>query len=364
MTRLPALLLLAACSTAEKAPRPSGIDTTPSVPAESPRFAMAHGAVDSVKASRSIKRVDTSWVDTVRTYATIRVPVAPTVLSGTPFLGYECTAATLKPYTTCVRAAGSWSANDLAAMKAVGGTLMLNQGGYGKFQNCSVGHTAAEIAVLCDKKKTPTADRRYNPAQYKAWVYALAPYAQSWQPFIADGTLIGAQVIDDIGTGTWDVAITKGQQDTMAMWWKEVVPGITTFTREKATGLTGYDWKYLDASLTSYNGRYMGDIRLWRDSNVVAAKQAKLSLMLGVNLLDGGKLVPGCYHGADPRYCAMTPEELYTWGMIQLSTPGICGWVTWKLDAAYQSRPGIAPALQTLAAMAARLPAPPCRRPS
>jgi hypothetical protein len=361
--------LMVAAITVACTEKPAKVAERPTAIAEpSPRrLGAAPTAPDSITVATAITKIDTNRVDSVKAYYTkrdtITVPGPATLVVGTPMLSYECTAPTMGFFTGCLRSAGAWSTGDLAAIKALGGKLILMQGSYGKFQNCSIGHTPAEVAILCNKTKTPTADRRYNPGLYKAWVSTLKPYAAQWKSYLADGTLMGAQIIDDIGTGTWDVAITKGQQDTMAMWWKEAIPGIVTWTREKATGLTGYPWAYLDGSITSYNARYMGDIRLWRDSNVVAAKSAKLALALGINLLNGGKVVPGCYHGENPAQCAMTVAELYEISTVQLETPEACAWVTWMLSPAYYAQPGVTPTLKTLGNLARLRYAPPCRKP-
>lgn len=147
----------------------------------------------------------------------------------------------------------------------------------------------------------------------------------------------------------------------MAKWWKELMPGLTTFVREKATSLTTYPWAYLDASISQYNAGHMGDVTLWRDSNVVAARTAKLGLMLSLNVLDGGKVVPDCYHGGSASACSMTPVELLAYGAVQAAAPEACGLVSWRTSPAYQAQPGVAEALELLADIAALRSAPSCR---
>jgi hypothetical protein len=300
---------------------------------------------DSVRSSSAIIRIDTVRVDSVKSWYTKRdtVRIPPPATTGVPFGSYECTGKDLGLFSFCMRSASKWSLGEMAGVQAAGGKFMLNQGGYDKFRK---------------------ADRTFDPAKYQAWVQSLQPYVASWQPYLATGTLIGVQVIDDIGPGTWGVRITQAQIEDMARAWKQIMPGLTTFVREKATGLTGFRWVYLDASISGYSARYMGDITKWRDSNVVAAKAAKLGLMLSLNLLDGGKLVPGCFHGANPAFCALTPVELLTYGAVQISTPEACAVATWKTDAAYQAQPGVSDALKTLAALAALRSGPPCGQPS
>jgi hypothetical protein len=315
------------------------------------RVAASNGELqaDSVRSTSAIIRIDTARVDSVRLWYTrhdtVQVPMpSPPIKGGIPFGAWECTAPdNLGPFNLCIRSAGSWITPELKALQPFGGKLLLSQGGYSKFQN---------------------PDKTYNAEKYYDWVQSLKPQVKQWQRYLADGTLMGVQVIDDIGKTNWGgVPITKAQIEEMSKWWKELMPGITTFVREKATGLAGYPWEYLDGSITQYNARYMGDITKWRDSNVVAARDNKLALMLSLNVLNGGKVVPGCYHADEDEYCAMTPIELLSLGAVQIATPEACGVATWKISPTYLAQPGIADAFKSLATLAALRSALPCRRP-
>jgi hypothetical protein len=271
---------------------------------------------------------------------TVNSPLGGGTPTGIPFGSWECKGSSVGPFTLCIRSASEYSAGEMQGLAEVGGKMLLSQGGYEKFKTNGI----------------------YDPAKYRAWIESLKPHVASWQPYLTNGTLFGVQVIDDVGTTNWGgKAITKAQQDEMAKWWKELVPGISTFTREKATGLTGHTWAYLDASITQYNARYMGDVTKWRDSNVVAAKAANLGLVLSLNVLDGGKLVTGCYRGGSSTTCSMTPTELRTYGTIQAAVPDICGLVSWKTSSAYQSQPGVTDALKYLAGLAVAHSAATCR---
>lgn len=304
---------------------------------------------DSIRSTSTIIKIDTVRVDSVKSWYTkrdtVRIPApapVPSAVTGIPFGSYECTGKDLGRFSFCIRSASKWSAGEMAGVQAAGGKFMLNQGGYDKFRK---------------------ADRTFDPVKYQDWVLSLQPFVAAWQPYLASGTLMGVQVIDDIGASTWGVRITQAQIEDMAKAWKQIMPEVTTFVREKATGLTGFPWISLDASISGYNARYMGDITKWRDSNVVAAKAANLGLMLSLNLLDGGKLVPGCFRGANPAYCALTPDELLSYGAIEISTPEACAVATWKTSPAYQAQPGVSEALKTLAALAALRSGPPCGPP-
>ena len=267
--------------------------------------------------------------------------------TGIPFGSYECKGSSLTPFTMCIRAAGDWSAAEMSGLKAGKGKLILNQGGYAKFKTNGF----------------------YDPARYHAWVQSLKPYVESWKPYLADGTLMGAQVIDDRGPNNWGGrGITNQQVDEMAKWWKELVPGISTFVAggyADDLAITGYTFRYLDGSISQYNARYMGDVAVWRDKALAAARTAKTSIILSLNVLAGGKLVSGCYKytSGDPAVagtCAMTPTEIRTYGAALANGDGACGLASWKTTAEYQALPGVTDALKYVAELASKRPAVNC----
>ena len=277
----------------------------------------------------------------------VTVP-APSLSGGLTFGSYECTGSNLGPFSLCIRAAGSWTESELSGLKAVGGKLILNQGGYAKFKN---------------------ATGQYDPSKYYTWVQALKPYVASWKPYLDAGILVGAQVIDDRGKSNWGgVAISNAQIDEMAKWWKEIVPGITTFVSGGyATDLVGYSYHYLDGSITQYNAGYMGDVTLWRDKQVAAARSAGTSLILSLNVLAGGKIVSGCWSisSGDPAVqgtCSMTASEVRTYGAALAAAPDICGMASWKSLSTYQSLTGVTDALKYVNGLAKARLAVTCRR--
>jgi hypothetical protein len=279
----------------------------------------------------------------------VTVPAPPpSGTGGLTFGSYECTGSNLGPFSLCIRAAGSWTQSELSGLKAAGGKLILNQGGYAKFKNAS---------------------GLYDSSKYYTWVQALKPYVASWQPYLDAGILVGAQVIDDRGKENWGgVAITNAQLDEMAKWWKEIAPGITTFVSGGyATDLVGYSYRYLDGSITQYNAGYMGDVTVWRDKQVAAARSAGTSLILSLNVLAGGKILSGCWNitSGDPAVagtCSMTASEVRAYGAVLAAAPDICGMASWKSLSTYQSLAGVTDALKYVNELAKARPAVSCKR--
>jgi hypothetical protein len=255
---------------------------------------------------------------------------------------FDCTPSALSAYNLCNRSAGKWTAAEMRALQTRGAKIILNQGGYGKFKDSR---------------------GRYSPTKYYNWVRSHRSYASSWKPYL-NKVLIGVQVIDDRGATNWGgKPITNGQIEQMARWWKQIVPGITTFVSGGyAWNLVGYRWKYLDGSINQFNASYMGNVKTWRDRSVAAARSARTSLILSMNVLNGGKIVRGCYRGGRRNMCSMSANELRTYGAALAAAPGICGVGTWMYSSKYQGRPGITYALKYIASQASKRVPPSCKR--
>jgi len=52
------------------------------------------------------------------------------------------------------------------------------------------------------------------------------------------------------------------------------------------------------------------------DKAVAAAAKAKTSLILSLNVLNGGKTLRGCYHADSRTLCSMTANEIRTYGAL------------------------------------------------
>lgn len=286
-------------------------------------------------------RVDTVTITETDT-VTVAGDVVPAVALGIPFGEYECDASSLAPFGMCVRAAGTYSSATLAAFRAKGAKLILNQGGYGKFKD---------------------AQGRFDPAKYTIWLNSIASAVQTWGSYVSDSTLFAVQVIDDRGASNWGgVAITNAQIDEMARQWKVLLPGVLTVVREKATGLTGYTYVYLDASISQYNADHSGTISSFVSQNVAAAASARLGLIFSLNVLNGGSCKPEfCVPGTSSGLYNMGPNELRTYANAMLGATGVCAFTAWRLDATYLARPGVVGAFTYIAGQTATKPTASCR---
>jgi hypothetical protein len=187
---------------------------------------------------------------------------------------------------------------------------------------------------------------------------------QDLAPYIADGTLMANYLIDEPhNRASWGRVVPYETLDQMAQYSKSLWPGLTTITRTRVSWLdqARFKWTYLDAGWSQYSAN-RGDVTAFRDTEVAAAHRSGLALMFSLNISDGGEVVPGCYPGTRPVWCAMTAAELSRFGTVLGSAPTACGLTFWQYDRDYLGRSDIQAAVQDVARVVAEHPAVPCLR--
>jgi hypothetical protein len=205
-------------------------------------------------------------------------------------------------------------------------------------------------------------DRTFNLEKWKEQVARFKDV--NLQPFIADGTLIGFLLIDepDDPSNWGGQKIPPSTVEEMARYSKQLWPGMTTFVRSKPVylGSTGIKFKYLDAGWAMYQS-WQGDVSSWVKTQVAAAKEAGIGLIVGLNVLNGGTEASGI-KGTKGNFYAMSPSQLRSWGTILMNEPYACGFFNWRYDSRYNALPDIQEAMTALAQMAESHPKTPCRQ--
>ena len=181
--------------------------------------------------------------------------------------------------------------------------------------------------------------------------------------YIADGTLYAHYLIDEPeDPSRWNgKPVTYSELEEAARYSKEVFPGLTTIVRVVPTWLQGapFRWVHLDAAWAQYRAS-KGDVTLYRDTQVAAAKAQGLGLMFSLNVLGGGD-------GSSSREFTsglhnMSALELATYGKALIEAPYGCGLLMWREDPAYLNAPGIRSAMEILSAQAKARPANSCNQ--
>lgn len=209
-----------------------------------------------------------------------------------------------------------------------------------------------------------------------AWKAQVARWRGSGvQAYIDDGTLAGHMLLDDV-TNFEGHDPTASELDEMARYSKELMPGLMTFVRQKATALPspeGGRYRYVDAAVNQYEVME-GDVREYATHQATRAQELGIGVINGLNIADGGDGSsgrPGYRAGHHP----MTAAEIRTYGDVLVRVPTCGMFLNWEYDgeeqwsdgtigAVYLDDPEIQAALAGLAVQLARHRAVPLLRPS
>lgn len=181
---------------------------------------------------------------------------------------------------------------------------------------------------------TYTTDGNFDLAK---WKEALSVWVDSGvQEFIDDGTLAGHMILDDIDTFS-GIDATASDLDEMARYSQEIMPGLMTFARQKATRMpvpaSGY-YDYLDACVnqyTNYQGYSDGDINIYATIQHDTAMALGLEIINGLNIADGGDGSSGQPGWKSGKY-AMSADEIMSYGEVLLSVPDVTMFLMWEYD--------------------------------
>ena len=186
---------------------------------------------------------------------------------------------------------------------------------------------------------------------------------------VADGTVIGADIMDEPQHPSWKNSVTRPMLDSMAAYVKSIFPTLPVGVSVRLDWRPAETFTRIDFVTTQYVASY-GPIATWRDSALARARRNGVAVVFSLNILNGGggfgetaetcarKLTGGV--GATKGRCRMSPEQLRAFGM-SLASAG-CGLILWKFDSVYVSKPENLTALEDLARFSSQVPATPCRR--
>lgn len=187
-------------------------------------------------------------------------------------------------------------------------------------------------------------DRTFSLTKWKALVDRYR--SVNLAPFINDGTIIGHYLIDEPhNTSRWGgKVISQATVEEMARHSKQSWPGMTTFARVVPSWLASASITYvhLDAGWTQYVAG-KGDPVNWVTSETAAAKRKGLGLVVGLNVLKGGK-------GSNRP--PMTATEVRTFGTAMLNEAYACAFYLWSHDLDYYGRSDVKSAMAALSVKA------------
>ncbi len=207
-----------------------------------------------------------------------------------------------------------------------------------------------------------------------AWTTQL----ERWEPavlapWIADGTLVGHMLLDDIANFEGHDP-TAAELDEMARRSKARFPGLMTFVRERATAMpepAGGRYLHVDAVVNQYKA-LDGDVEAFAAETAARAAQLDLGVINGLNIANGGDGSSGQAGWAEGRW-AMSAAEIRRNGRVMAAVPSCGMFLNWEYDgverwadgsvgAAWFDRAELTAALAELGAVVASHPAVELRR--
>lgn len=246
------------------------------------------------------------------------------------------------------------------------------------------------VAISLLRLKTQDATGKLSVPTTQAYI-ATWPDISS---YIADGTVVGVVVADDI---TWPVAWggespPLARIDSIALLVKNRWPNAVTMVRATPTQLVGRTWRWLETGWAQYDGPYRsGPPATYRANQVASAKAQRLGLVLSLNVLNGGcgpvalgacmPEAPGTdilgtfADAATVRRYQMSAAEVLYYGQTFLAEPYNCAFIHWQWSPiwtasrpleqvlgvqAFDTRPDVQAAMANLSTIARQHPVTSC----
>jgi hypothetical protein len=196
------------------------------------------------------------------------------------------------------------------------------------------------------------------------WKAALDRYAGvNLSSLVGDGVIAGhLLVMNPEKAKVWGgQQISYATLEEMARYSRQRWPGLPTIAHASPAWLSAKPtpWAYLDVAYVTFQGS-AGDPAAWAGSQASAAGRARLGLLVGMNVLNGGTSASGLPGTSEGKF-AMSASQLRTWGSALVAQSQVCGLVLTRYDARYFGRSDVKDALASLAQKAAARAATSCR---
>ncbi|MBA3894183.1 MAG: hypothetical protein H0X69_10885 [Gemmatimonadales bacterium] len=184
------------------------------------------------------------------------------------------------------------------------------------------------------------------------WKAALDRYAGvDLSSYVKDGVLVGHLLIQNPqNAGAWGgQPVSYVTLEEMARYSRLRWPALPTIVQAPPSWLAANPapWQYLDASSVTYSGA-AGDAATWVNSQANWAAGARLGLLVGMNVLNGGTSASGLPGTIRGKY-AMSASQLRTWGLVLAGQSRTCGLILSRYDETYFGRSDVREAVAEVA---------------
>ena len=265
-------------------------------------------------------------------------PTSPS--AGVPFGPYGLPTSEMDAFTGSIR--GATPGNVLATVVAA------RQAG-------------AKVILRLTNGDVTNADGTFSLTKWKAAVDRYGSVNLS--SYVNDGTIAGHVLVLSPQTAkAWGGRqISHATLEEMARYSRERWPALPTIAHASTSWLAGKStpWQYLDAASVTYSGA-VGDAGAWVTQQASAAGRARLGLLVGMNVLNGGTSASRLAGTTRGKF-AMSASQLQSWGSALVANSRVCGLVMSRYDAGYFGRSDVRSAVASLAGKARARSATSCR---
>jgi len=214
--------------------------------------------------------------------------------------------------------------------------------------------------------------------QAKMDTYNTASIRDAVARAVADGTIVGASVMDEPhvsggGDGnTWGPAgtMTKARVDSLCGYVKSIFPTLPAGVVHRHDVFEPTkSYRVCDFIVSQYSTR-LGNVADFRDAGLAMAKRDGIAIAFSLNILNGGiQDKDGVYDCTGPGQgglgtyspnCRMTPQQVRDYGAVL--GPAGCGLLMWRYDSVFMANPSNQDAFRDVASRLAALPGKACRR--
>jgi hypothetical protein len=195
---------------------------------------------------------------------------------------------------------------------------------------------------------------------------------------LADGTIIGNNIMNEPKHAQWGGVVNKAVLDQMCSYVKGVFPGLpsgpitvhwwrpTERYRVCDFIIDQYDYEQPPLGWGTPGGK--GNVTGWRDAALAQARKEGIVIAFAMNVLDGGPQLAGCPlsstggYGTYAGHCRMTATQVRNFG--RALGPSGCALHLWMYNQAFMSKSTNIQAFKDVAATLAVAAPRSCRRPT
>jgi hypothetical protein len=212
------------------------------------------------------------------------------------------------------------------------------------------------VSLAGSRRFYTNANRTFNLTKWKARVRAFRGIALG--RYVSSGAVIGHYLVDEPNCAVcWGGRkIPASALEEMARYSKSLWPTLPTAVRGAPTHLAKIRYRHLDFAWAQWVGPNHTPSRRqtpaqFRDNQTAAARARGLGLVLGMNYLaggDGSSRIRGAMRG---RW-QMSAAEVKRVGAVLAASSYACAVLSWQYDTRFNSRPGMASALNYVSQVA------------